>query len=381
MSRGGSAAIGAGLEDRGTEWPTGGTGAILRGMGPGLPRATAVALLVTGLALTGCSNDDAPEPSPTSPASSTASPSPSSETPEPPPAPGADLPDPLTLDDVGGQTFRAEPFADFAVAAGRGVWVSGVRPGIVRYHGPSGAITARTRVPGDVVQALETTGQQVLVPSLTPSLLLRLDATSGAVLARVPLDASPVEESSVGATADGTAYVLVEPSDPRIAVVRGDAVVDEVAAPEGATAVRAGYGYLWVATNANVVERRRIGGGSWESIPTGPFPRFFDLGFGAAWVMDQGDGSVTRIDARSGESETLTVTGQPIGGGDLTVGAGGVWLRTDSAVLRIDPRSREVTHLIELPPGSGSVAAVPGSLWITNHDHLAVHRVPLPLPN
>ena len=74
--------------------------------------------------------------------------------------------------------------------------------------------------------------------------------------------------------------------------------------------------------------------------------------------MNQGDGSVTRIDGRSGERpRPFAVTGGAIGGGDLTTGAGAVWLRTDTAVARIDPASRAVTHLIDLPPGSGSVAA------------------------
>ena len=162
-------------------------------------------------------------------------------------------------------------------------------------------------------------------------------------------------------------------------MIEGDRVVEELEAPDGAVAVRAGYGSLWVPTTLSTMERYSLADGTWSSIATGPNPRFFDLGFGAAWVMNQGDGSVTRVDAESGEAETIPVTGERIGGGDLTVGAGGVWLRTDSSVLRIDPDSHAVTHLIELPPGSGSVAAVPGSLWITNHDHLAVHRVPLPL--
>jgi hypothetical protein len=49
-------------------------------------------------------------------------------------------------------------------------------------------------------------------------------------------------------------------------------------------------------------------------------------------------------------------------------------------VARIDPRTRAVTHLIDLPPGSASAAATDDLLVITNHDHVAVHLVPLPLP-
>lgn len=332
------------------------------------------------VALLGCAKDEpAPAEPTTSPLSSEVPPVTDPE-PQPSHLPAGDLPNALTLDQVHGRTITAKPFADFAVGAGSGVWVSGVGPGIVRYDGASGAITARTPIPGDVTQALEATGTEVLVPSLNPSALFRLHATTGAVRARVKLPASPLVESIVGALGD-TAYVLVEPIEPRIAVIAGDRVVDEIDAPEGAVGVRAGYGSLWVPTSNSILERYSLADGTWSSTPTGPGPRFFDLGFGAAWVMNQGDGSVTRVDAQSGEVETIPVTGARIGGGDLTVGAGGVWLRTDTSVLRIDPGTRRVTHLIELPSGSGSVAAVPGSLWITNHDHLAVHRVPLPLPD
>ena len=174
--------------------------------------------------------------------------------------------------------------------------------------------------------------------------------------------------------------MLVEPSEPRIAVIEGDEIVEELPAPEGAVAVRAGYGSLWVPTADHTLERYDLASGSWTTIPVGPKPRFLDVGFGAVWVMNQGDGSVSRIDAHTGAVEQVPVTGEPIGGGDLTVGAGAVWLRTDSAVVRIDPRTRAATHVIVPPPGSASAAATDDFLLMTNHDHNAVHVVALPLP-
>ena len=276
--------------------------------------------------------------------------------------------------------MRAVPFADFAVTSGDGVWVSGVKPGAVRYDGATGgAITARAKFPGEVVQALAATPDEVLVPVTYPSLLLRIDATTGRERARVKLPSPPIPEAAVGVDGD-TAYVLVGTQEPQVTVLEGERVVDEIAAPEGATAVRAGLGSLWVPTAGHTVERYNLRSGEWTSIAVGPYPRFLDVGFGAVWVMNQGDGSVTRIDAGTGDAETLPVTGQAIIGGDLTVGGGAVWLRTDSQVARIDPRTRAVTHLIELPPGSASAAATSDLLVITNHDHDAVHLVPLPLP-
>ena len=44
------------------------------------------------------------------------------------------------------------------------------------------------------------------------------------------------------------------------------------------------------------MERLDLESGEWTSIPVGPRPRFMDVGFGAVWVMNQGDGSVTRVD-------------------------------------------------------------------------------------
>jgi streptogramin lyase len=208
---------------------------------------------------------------------------------------------------------------------------------------------------------------------------MRLDATTGEVRARVKLPASPVSEATVGVEGD-TGYVLVDPAKPRVVVVAGERVADEIPAPTGAAAVRAGFGSLWVPTINNTVERYSLKTRKWTTIAVGPEPRFLDVGFAAVWVMNQGDGSITRIDARSGTTEALPITGVSIRGGDLTVGPDAVWLRTHRQVARIDPRTRTVTHLIDLPPGSASAAATEKLLVITNHDHEAVHLVPLPLP-
>ncbi|WP_457208085.1 hypothetical protein [Nocardioides sp. P5_C9_2] len=334
-------------------------------------------LLATALAVSAaaCASDegDAEGPAPSSSAS-TADPAP-----EVTYLPAGDLPEGLSLRQVDGRTLSAKPFADFAVASGAGVWVSGVAPGAVRYDAVSGDVTARTRVQGAVTQALEQSGDEVFISTRVPDTLMRIDALTGAVRARVRLPASPLMESAVGADG-GTVHVLVDTLEPTIVTIRGEKVASTIPAPADATAVRAAFDALWVPTRSGTIERYDLESGEWTSIPAGPYPRFLDVGFGAVWVMNQGDGSVTRVDGRTSESETIAVTGAAIGGGDLTTGAGAVWLRTDAGVIRIDPESRAPTHVIEVPPGSGSVAATDEALWITNHDHLAVHQVPLPLP-
>lgn len=291
-----------------------------------------------------------------------------------------DLPPASDLDDVSGGTVRAVPFADFAVATEQGVWVTGVAPGLVRYD-DTGAVTARVRLGGQVVQALEESRGDVLVPvqgSSAPS-LVRVDAATGRVEARIGLPGWPAEEAAVGADG-GSAYVLVGEPEPRIVEVVGSRVRRTLPAPELAAAIRAGFGSLWVTTGEHTVVRIDPETDERTEIPVGWGPRFLDTGFGAVWVMNQGDGSVSRIDGETGEAEQIAVTGEPIGGGNLTVGAGAVWLRTDDAVVRLDPASRRATHVVDLPPGSGDAVATDAMLLVTNHDHLAVHPIPLPLP-
>lgn len=350
--------------------------------GAGAPRRAAVACVVALVLTAGCSGDDpSVTPAGASPQGGASDESPTEESVpgETSSAPEAESPEPLSLKAVGSRTIRAEPFPDFAVAAGDGVWVTGVTPGAVRYDDQSGEITARVPLDGGVEQAFEVSAGSVWLPTTTRE-LLRLDAETGDVQERVRLTADPLPEGVMGVVGE-TAYVIVgRARRPTVLVVAGGQVTDQIPAPRFGVAVRAGYGALWVPTGAGTVERYDLGSGEWTSIPTGPDPRFLDVGFGAVWVMNQSDGSVTRIDARTLETEVLPGYQYPIYGGDITTGGGGVWLHTADSVLRIDPRTREVTHVIEPPAGSGDAVATPRALWITNHDHLAVHTVPLPLP-
>ena len=253
--------------------------------------------------------------------------------------PAGDLPDPLTLTSVGGADHHGQPFADFAVAAGAGVWVSGVAPGVVRYDAPSGAITARAESAGEVTQALEATRTEVLVPSLYPSALFRLDATTGAVLARVQLPASPVVEGVVGA-ADDTGYVLVGPQRAEHRRGRGRRgrrrARPPPTAPSASGRATAHCGCRPATRHRRALRPRgrRVDAAS----PVGPQPRFLDVGFGAVWVMNQGDGSITRVDARSGEAETIAVTGSASAAATSRSAAAPSGCAPTSPVVRIDPR-------------------------------------------
>jgi hypothetical protein len=101
--------------------------------------------------------------------------------------------------------------------------------------------------------------------------------------------------------------------------------------------------------------------------------------------MNQTDGSVSHVDPSSDSVvATIPVDGGAIFGGDLTVGAGFVWLRASSElVAQIDPATDRVVARIGPAQASGGAHASEGQLWITDHFErpggwrAVLYRIPL----
>ncbi len=111
-----------------------------------------------------------------------------------------------------------------------------------------------------------------------------------------------------------------------------------------------------------------------DRIAVGRQPTMIREGYGAAWVLNKGDGTVTRIDASS-HKVVSTLTSDAVANA-LTLGAGGVWLaghpRSDlsgplelAALERINPASGAIDRTFESKTGTTVFAAGGGSLWST----------------
>jgi hypothetical protein len=75
------------------------------------------------------------------------------------------------------------------------------------------------------------------------------------------------------------------------------------------------------------------------------------VGYGAAWVANAGNGSITRVPLVGSKIETLGLNDQPSG---IATGAGYVWVvsRRSGKVIRIDPKTKQVDKTLRLanPP-------------------------------
>ena len=105
----------------------------------------------------------------------------------------------------------------------------------------------------------------------------------------------------------------------------------------------------------------------------GPAPRFLAAGEGGVWTLNQGDGTVSRIDPASNRVVATIATEVPGGGGDIAAGAGRIWVRASKTLLQvIDPRDNTIVERYGPTAGSGAVRANASHVWVTAHD---IHTV------
>ena len=111
------------------------------------------------------------------------------------------------------------------------------------------------------------------------------------------------------------------------------------------------------------------------TIPVGPTPRFLAAGLGSVWTLNQGDGSVSRIDPATNKVSATIEVGVPGEGGDIAVGEGAVWVTAIGKPLsKIDPATnRVVTQYVG--KGGDALRVGLGSLWLSNHEFHEVWRI------
>jgi serine/threonine-protein kinase len=110
----------------------------------------------------------------------------------------------------------------------------------------------------------------------------------------------------------------------------------------------------------------------------GERPLSVAFGEGSAWVTNEGDGTVSRINTRTGRVE-----GDPIDVGEdpsnIRVSAGSVWVANagSDTVSRIDPATNTAEETIEVGERPTGVRAGEGSVWVSNTDDGTVSRIDL----
>ncbi len=344
-----------------------------RAVGPHTRAGTAVGGVLV-LLLTACGADDGGSASGGTAGTSTAA--------------RAELPEAEDISSLPG-SIPGQPFPDFALALDGVVWISGVQPGIVGYDAATGEQRAAAET-SDVMLAMDAGFGALWAVEASdgqyPDTVLRIDPATGQVTARVPAPEPGVLPESSLAVTDDAVWALIgqyeDPEDRSLTAIDPTAgtVRDVFPAPPGAAAVRGGFGSLWVSVaNGSVVRMDPADGSTQATIATGEGSRFMTVTDDAVWVLDNVDGTVSRVDPDTDEVvATVTVSAGSVEGGDIAAGEGSVWARTtEELATEVDAQTNEVVRVLGPPAGSGSVAVAGGMVWLTAHDVRTTYRVPL----
>ncbi|GAC1329699.1 MAG: hypothetical protein NVS9B2_12200 [Steroidobacteraceae bacterium] len=137
-------------------------------------------------------------------------------------------------------------------------------------------------------------------------------------------------------------------------------------------------GRIWV-TRADGSELTGIDaatGAVLASTRTGPGPRFLASGAGAVWTLNQGDGSLSRVDSGTRQVKTIAL-GIPGHGGDIAFGAGMVWTSLRKVPLSgIDPAAPALLCQWS-GAGGDSLGIGHGSIWLTDYHAGTISRIDL----
>lgn len=197
--------------------------------------------------------------------------------------------------------------------------------------------------------------------------LARVDLKTNQVTATLPV--APAD-SEGGVTASNDAVWIV--SDPKGVLSRIDPktnqVVAEIPVPAGSVAAFAYGDSVWVTANktAQLIRVDAKSNKVIAEIEVGPEPRFLTGGGGSVWTVNQGDGSVTRVNAKTGKVEAKIEAGIPGPGGEVSFGAGGLWVTLfEIPITFIDEKTNTVTKQW-VGPGGDAIRVGHGSIWLSN---------------
>jgi virginiamycin B lyase len=265
--------------------------------------------------------------------------------------------------------FPVEGAPDWQVVTQDAVWVSN-GPGntVLKLDPKTNKVAATVEVGKRPCSGLAAGFGSLWVPNCMDKTLSRVDLKTNKVSATIPL--GPADSEGQLAAGSDSVWMMTEAKGilSRIDPDTNHLVAD-IQVPSGSPVCVIGEdGAVWVtSTEHSVVVRvdpktNLIS----DRIAVGPRPRFTAAGGGAIWTLNQGDGTVSRIDVRTKKLVTNIEAGVPGDGGEIAYGEGFVWVTVfDVPLTQIDPDTNKVIKQWT-GPGGDAVRVGHGSVWLSN---------------
>jgi virginiamycin B lyase len=274
-------------------------------------------------------------------------------------------------------TFKLGQTADWVAITADAVWVASTGPFAVNRIDPkTNTRLASIELPGEACAGLAVGDGSLWVPlcTATPS-LAKIDLKNNAVTSIYPVG-PPAEESGIAYGA-GSIWLIVDKlgSLARINPDNG-AVLDTFHVPAGSYNPAFLAGTVWVthAAGADVTGIDAVSGKSVATVVTGPNPRFLAVGAGAVWTLNQGDGTLTRVDSLNRQTASISL-GTPGHGGDIAFGNGKIWTSMAKVPLSLVDARLNLLLCQWVGPGGDALNIGHGSLWLTDYHAGTLSRI------
>jgi streptogramin lyase len=269
--------------------------------------------------------------------------------------------------------------ADWVAITPDAVWVGSTGPFAVHRIDPkTNRVVASVTLAGAPCAGLAVGFHSLWIPlcTATPS-LAKVNLTTNRLSATFDIGAAAAE---AGVTVDERGVWLV--TDKNGSLVRIDPVSGTVRTTvkiaAGSYNPHYSAGTVWVSQ----ADGSRLTGVDTASlqvsavVTTGPNPRFLTTGGGAIWTLNQGDGTVTRVDAHTQLTSSIALH-TPGHGGDIKFDAGLVWsTMPDMPLSVIDAKSNQLMCQWA-GPGGDSLGLGFGAIWLTDYKGGSVSRIPI----
>ncbi len=269
--------------------------------------------------------------------------------------------------------------ADWVLITGDSVWVGSTGPFAVHRIDPkTNRIVADIALPGEPCAGLAAGFHSLWIPlcTATPS-LAKVDLVRNRLSATFDIGAAAAE---AGVTVDEKGVWLV--TDKNGSLVRIDPLTGTVRATvhiaAGSYNPHYSAGTVWISQ----ADGSRLTGVDTTTlqvtalVTTGPNPRFLTAGGGAIWTLNQGDGTVTRVDTHTQVTSRIALH-TPGHGGDIQFDAGLVWSTMPKMPLSVIDAKSSTLLCQWAGPGGDSLGLGFGAIWLTDYDNGTVSRIPI----
>jgi hypothetical protein len=260
--------------------------------------------------------------------------------------------------------------ADWVSVVGSSVWVGATGPdAVVQVDSVRNVIGKVVALPGEPCAGLAPGFGFLWVPLCGPHPgLAKVDLKTGELAAVFGVAPAGAEG---GVAVSGDSVWLVTDRQGSLARIdpRDGHIRQVIKTPPGSynPAYANGRVYLTCVEGASLTTVDARTGAVLATTPTGPNPRFLSAGRDAVWTLNQGDGSLTRVDSRklaSGPSVPLATPGH---GGDISYRDGRVWTTMAKVPLTVTDARTGVVVRQWVGPGGDSLAVAGDDIWLTDY--------------